>query len=223
MNQEELGREIAELMGFMHGAMQEFQTSMDELIDIQRKQTKEVNEDVSSAMTLIQNVEKHSVKMLDAQTKSLEFINKRWADGLLQKAEEAGQKQAHLFGQAIAKEVVKDVRKDLQDATHALSDKTQAFENAARWYSWQRFAFALTLVMTSAFILVWGFYFFIPGPEELLALRTEKKELEATLETLEKKGGRMALSQCGSKRKLCVKVDKAVQYKDNFMVIYGAK
>src|SRR6266478_4180639 len=104
-------------MGFMHGAMQEFQTSMDELIDIQKKQAQDVKEDVSGAMTLLQNVEKHSVRMLEAQTKSLEFINKRWADGLLEKAKEAGNTQARLFGKAVASESLKEIKQELAAAS----------------------------------------------------------------------------------------------------------
>ncbi len=128
-----------------------------------------------------------------------------------------------LFGQAIAKEVVKDLKKDLQDATHALSDKTKAFEEAAQLFNWRRFSFMYSMMLLSVLILTSGFYFFIPSAEELMALRAEKKELQATVEKLEEKGGRMQLSHCGSKRKLCVKVDKAGSYEGGFMIINGAK
>jgi hypothetical protein len=223
VNQDHLEQEMAELMGVMHGAMQAFQHSVDELIDVQKSQAKTLKEDVSGALVLLNNVEKHSVSMLEAQKKSLEFINKRWADGLLEKAQEAGQAQARLFGQVVAAEALKEIKQELAVATKKAFDSAAALEASARHDKLNRLVSSLGLITCVTALVIFGLYFVLPDPADIKKSREDIAELEATIAKLEKRGGRMELSNCGAKKKLCVRVDQATSYEGGYMIIHGAK
>jgi hypothetical protein len=56
-----------------------------------------------------------------------------------------------------------------------------------------------------------------------MSWRSELAEAKAAVAQLEDKGGKAKLTKCNDngKSRLCIKVDKANEYKDDFMVIKG--
>jgi hypothetical protein len=223
VNQEHLAREIAELMGMMQGAMQECQTSLDELIHLQKSQAYEIQEKVSHAVTLLQYAENTSEQMLEAQRKALNFISQRWADGMLEKAQEAGQAQARLFGKSVAQEAVKDVQKALSEANSQVMDSVRQLKDATHYYSLYRLAYSVIFITCMTALVFATIYFSLPSMEKIQENRDEIARQEATLATLEKKGGRIELSVCGSKRRLCARVESRDTYGKDYMILRVVK
>jgi hypothetical protein len=48
----------------------------------------------------------------------------------------------------------------------------------------------------------------VPPASEIAARRAERDELEASVEDLNKRGGKIALSTCGPQKRLCVWVNE---------------
>jgi hypothetical protein len=50
-------------------------------------------------------------------------------------------------------------------------------------------------------------YAYVPPKSEMEALRTERARLEASIEDLTERGGKLMLSSCGPTKRLCVFID----------------
>ena len=95
----------------------------------------------------------------------------------------------------------------IQKATRQAAAAADELHDAVGWVSWKwagimaaSSAGALGAFLLAAFLLV-------PNAGELAALRAERAELEAGVAALEKRGGRIQLSNCGEKKRLCARVD----------------
>lgn len=94
----------------------------------------------------------------------------------------------------------------LNAATEALDDATDNVRNAGAWISWK---FALVFALAGAAAVTTNYAigrFTLPDRAEIEALRSEKAELEANIEDLRKRGGKIKLDRCGPDNRLCVQI-----------------
>lgn len=83
----------------------------------------------------------------------------------------------------------------------------QELRDSISWVGWKWFAvcvaaaFGLFTAMMLAVVLL------VPSARDLAALRTEKAALEASVAALERRGGRVKLTNCGDKKRLCALID----------------
>jgi hypothetical protein len=95
-----------------------------------------------------------------------------------------------------------EVNQETQHAAAALRE----LQRFAFWQSaWQHVTIAV-LAMAVTVACVW---WYVPSMKEITALRTERNELQASIEELNQRGGRVKLSTCGPRKHLCVLVDEA--------------
>jgi len=94
----------------------------------------------------------------------------------------------------------------LNTATTALADAADKVRNAGAWISWK---FALVFALAGAAAVATNYAigrFTLPDLAEIEALRSEKAELEANIEDLRKRGGKVKLDRCGPTNRLCVEI-----------------
>jgi len=122
-------------------------------------------------------------------------------------ASAAGREQALQFGQAVAAEA----RKALEEGTTRARAAAQSLEQVSRELRKHRLlhtgviTLASTLGIIAAVMIALAFY--LPSKSEMEALRTEKAKLQASIEDLSKRGGKIVLSTCGPTKRLCVLID----------------
>jgi len=116
-------------------------------------------------------------------------------------------------GSAASKAVTETLAKAPQAAVATLNTATEALETAAgkvtaagAWISW-KFTLVFVLAGTAAVATNYAIgRFTLPDRAEIEALRSEKVELEANLEDLHKRGGRIKLYKCGPEDRLCIRI-----------------
>lgn len=90
----------------------------------------------------------------------------------------------------------------LNTATGALDEASDKVRNAGAWISWK---FALVFALAGAAAVATNYAigrFTLPDRAEVAALRSEKAELEANIENLRKRGGKIKFNTCGGR--LCI-------------------
>lgn len=100
----------------------------------------------------------------------------------------------------------KSAVKALNAATGALDEATDKVRNAGAWISWK---FALVFALAGAAAVATNYAigrFTLPDRAEIEALRSEKAELEANIEDLRKRGGKIKLDRCGPTNRLCIEI-----------------
>lgn len=100
--------------------------------------------------------------------------------------------------------------KALSAGSLALANAANRADSVAQRLGWQTFG----IVAVSCFAAVLGALalgmYVTPTPSEIAALRTSKAGLEANLAALDRRGGRIKLTQCGEKPgRLCVEIDES--------------
>jgi hypothetical protein len=99
-------------------------------------------------------------------------------------------------------EALVEVHQETQHAAGALRE----LQRFAFWQSaWQHLTIAV-LAMAVTVACVWGY---VPSMKQITALRAEQSMLQAAIEDLNQRGGRVTLSTCGLQKHLCVLVDAA--------------
>jgi hypothetical protein len=207
MSATSLEQQIAELMGIMEGSMIEFQRSMDTLTDTQKNHIQETRDDVTKIVASLKDVYSRAEAMQESQKKALDHLTKRWSDGMLEKAQEAGHAQARIFGKAVAQEAVQGIQQELGIADQRLQAGVATLKGISNRLTWQWVGTSIIVLL----ILFAGFMgillMYLPTPTEVEQLKDRKVELETTLSTYlekEKKGKQTLWSYCGAKKRLCV-------------------
>jgi hypothetical protein len=118
--------------------------------------------------------------------------------------------------QAFTAEISQKTTKAMSDAETALNTSAKAL--SARFFKIiAQVAGATVALLLVVLLMLWMY--------QLLAidsLRTERQELQAGVDGLAKRGGRIKLNTCGDKKQLCAKVDKSAgDFKDGYMVLQG--
>lgn len=99
--------------------------------------------------------------------------------------------------------------KTLQASTRALEEATDHAQSASRSLGWQTVGIVAVGCLTAVLGVLGIGWYITPAPEEIKALRAEKRALEVALDELERRGGRIKLNQCGAKNsRLCAEVDE---------------
>jgi hypothetical protein len=100
--------------------------------------------------------------------------------------------------------------KTLQASARTLDEATQNAQTASRNLGWQTVGIVALGCLTAVLGVLSVGWYITPTPEEITALRAEKRALEVALDDLERRGGRIKLNQCGAKNsRLCAEVDEA--------------
>ena len=68
-----------------------------------------------------------------------------------------------------------------------------------------------------------GVVLLVPSARDLAALRAEKADLEASVAALDRRGGRVQLTHCGDKKRLCALIDPQQINSDGVAHRYGDK
>ena len=87
-----------------------------------------------------------------------------------------------------------------------MDDAADKVRNAGAWISWK---FALVFALAGAAAVATNYAigrFTLPDRAEIEALRSEKAELEANIEDLRKRGGKIKLDRCGKDNRVCVQI-----------------
>jgi hypothetical protein len=100
----------------------------------------------------------------------------------------------------------------------------QEIKTSLCWATWKIFSVAVIIGLAAISGGVLLLKQTVPTYSEITALRAEKQQLEATISELEKRGGRIQLTECldQQRKRLCVKIiEKAPKYKDGFRILAG--
>ena len=114
--------------------------------------------------------------------------------------------------QGVSTTLKEGLREALKGSPEAISKASSTLTDAAEWFSFKLFGFcagALAVVAFLGFSFVeWQKYEYQSMVERKKLLEQELPQLEARAAQWEEKGGRATLNHCGTKKKLCVKVNK---------------
>lgn len=89
-----------------------------------------------------------------------------------------------------------------RNSHRASSGHTMSAEDLRRW-----FVVCMTAVFGLLATVMLAAVFLVPSAHDLSALRLEKADLEARVAELKSQGGRIQLTTCGDKKRLCALVD----------------
>lgn len=103
-------------------------------------------------------------------------------------------------------EAAKPVIGSLSGVVQAASDVEGSLKNAGQWFAWKWVAVAggglVGVCLVAYAALAWQLHQVSALGEEKAALAAEVAHLQASVNTLEKKGGRIKMTQCGGR--LCI-------------------
>jgi hypothetical protein len=126
----------------------------------------------------------------------------------------SGQHLAIVVRQA-AQGAVEDALKGLHPHIDRAGKTLVGLQRFSVWRAaWQHAIVAAVAIL----VTLAGIWWYVPSASEMAALRAERDELQASLQTLTAKGARMQFSMCGSgdeKKRLCVLVPKKPVMWDN--------
>lgn len=169
----------------------------------------------------------------DALTQFLQHDLQTMVVGHIQTAAaEAGKRQAAAFGYEVAGQITTGIKTNLEGATKHATAAAIALNSVAWRYTWRGALMAtgiatgvsLGIILAAAGAL----YAYAPSKSEITARRAERDEIQATIDDLNKRGGKMKHLKCGPQSRLCVLVDPAAgsfyidEDKENtYMIVKG--
>ncbi|MBV8742560.1 MAG: hypothetical protein JOZ12_12300 [Sinobacteraceae bacterium] len=163
---------------------------------------------------------------LDEQTMKLGLLME--AAQAHQKLAEASLKKLRLTSQDIAGQIRADVQQQLVAGLHALTiDARHACDalRAMRRIANLRLAvWSVALTTLCSLIPVGIACWLLPSPGQIATLRAQYMALRSNLATLEQRGARMELRDCGESKRLCVRVDRSAPpygEKADYLVVKG--
>ena len=109
--------------------------------------------------------------------------------------------------------VVRDeIRRTLLEELQAVSTESHAAAralNRAGQYAYGRLlAVGLGLILLTTAIPAGFLAWFVPAPEEIAALRSQRADLEAAIVRLRQQGAQIEWRRCGDELRLCVRIDR---------------
>jgi len=99
----------------------------------------------------------------------------------------------------------------------------QTLRDSISWVNWKWLAVCVAAALGLFSAVMLGVVLLIPSARDLAALRAEKAALEASVAALESRGGRIQLTNCGDKKRLCALVDPKQFNSDGSTTRYGDK
>lgn len=97
-------------------------------------------------------------------------------------------------------EALQDLQGELERAQRVVID----LQRLSLWRAaWQHAWVALVAIAITLVAVRW----YVPSVSDMQVLRAKKAQLEDSIADLEQRGGKLKISHCGPKRRLCVAVD----------------
>jgi hypothetical protein len=119
-------------------------------------------------------------------------------------ASAAGRAQALQFGQAVAAEARKALEEGSDRARAAAHSLKEASIELSRHNLLRPAGIAAGCSFGVLAAVIAAVVFYLPSKSEMDALRTERAQLQASIEDLSKRGGRITHSLCGDPKRFCV-------------------
>jgi hypothetical protein len=134
--------------------------------------------------------------------------------------------QAHTQGldTVVRDEIRRTLLEELQMLTAEGRRAAEILRRIGRGVTLRGTLWSLAIVILSTGIPVAIMRWTLPSATEVAALRVQRDQLAATVEDLQRRGGRVQLRLCGESARLCVHVDKkAPSYgeKADYLVVAG--
>jgi hypothetical protein len=200
----------AELVGTVKQFLKVMEARSAELVNEQkadlilnREQLAKLRELMGKLVTAAQASQKELGHFLEEDVRGLILAHVEDA------ASAAGRAQAQQFG----KEVAAETRKALEDGAAQANSAARSLQLASqqlRRQSTLRVA-GVTAgcsfgILAAVIVAAW---LYLPSKSEMESLRTEREQLQASIDDLTKRGAKMKTIQCGPQSRLCVLVDRA--------------
>lgn len=99
----------------------------------------------------------------------------------------------------------------------------QKLRDSISWAGWKWFAVCVAAAFGLFTAIMVGVVLLVPSARDLAALRAEKAELEASVAALKDRGGRVQLTHCGDKKRLCALLDPEQFNSNGTVKQFGAK
>ena len=99
----------------------------------------------------------------------------------------------------------------------------QKLRDSISWVGWKWFAVCVAAAFGLFSAIMLGVVLLVPSARDLAALRAEKADLEASVAALDRRGGRVQLTTCGDKKRLCALIDPQQINSDGVAHRYGDK
>ena len=99
----------------------------------------------------------------------------------------------------------------------------QKLRDSISWAGWKWFAICVAAAFGLFTAIMVGVVLLVPSARDLAALRAEKAELEASVAALKDRGGRVQLTHCGDKKRLCALLDPEQFNSNGTVKQFGAK
>jgi len=126
-------------------------------------------------------------------------------------ARDAGKAQAVAFGEQVVEKITSGTKTNLEGAAKKATAAAVALDSIAWKYTWRGALMAVAIAagcgLGILLAVAGGVYAYVPSKSEMEALRTERTQLQASIEDLAKHGARLKYSTCGEKGevvKFCV-------------------
>lgn len=101
-----------------------------------------------------------------------------------------------------AAEALKSLSPEIHKAGQALID----LQRLSLWRAALQHTVVALMAIAITLLIVW---WYVPPLSEIAARRAERDQLEASIADLTKRGGKITLSTCGPKKRLCVLIEEA--------------
>jgi hypothetical protein len=143
-------------------------------------------------------------------------------------ASAAGRAQAQQFG----KEVAAEARKALEDGAAQANSAARSLQLASQQLRRQNTLRVAGITAGCSFgilaAVIATVSLYLPSKSEMESLRTERRQLQASIDDLTKRGAKMKTIECGPQSRLCVLVDRAAgtfgvarNQDDVYMIVKG--
>jgi len=119
-------------------------------------------------------------------------------------ASAAGRAQALEFGQEVAAEARKALEESSDRARAAAHSLKEASRHLSRHNLLQTTGIAAGCSFGVLAAVIAAMWFYLPSKSEMEALRTERTQLQASIEAMSNRGGRLTHSLCGDAKRFCV-------------------
>lgn len=120
-------------------------------------------------------------------------------------------------------DAIKPAVSALQAASGDAVGAGQELRDSISWVGWKWFAVCVAAAFGLFTAMMLGVVLLVPSARDLAALRADKAALEASVAALERRGGRVQLTTCGDKNRLCALIDPQQINSDGVAHRYGDK
>jgi hypothetical protein len=195
----------AELVGTVKQFLKVIEGRTAELVNEQkadlilnREQLSKLRVVMGQIASAAQGVQKEMAHFLEEEVRGLILAHVEDAGSV------AGRAQAQLFGQEVAAEA----RKALEESGARARAAAQSLEQASKQLRQHSVLRAAGITAGCSFgilaAVIAAAWFYLPSKSEMESLRAERAQLQASIEALSGRGGRLTHTLCGDPKRFCV-------------------